>query len=248
MKELRRTGVSSKIGGFNGSQTPSGGAGRPPQRPQEAGSSGTSAASSAASGPTQDVQITGAARQLATLEQTLRDLPAVNETRVAQIANSIEQGTYRCTRSRLPTSSSSSNRLSGSCPTRKRSLIRRTAEVDPEVCRDGLGSLLSDESTALGQLEALLQREHDVLQAGDVAALEPPRISGRRSESWPASRSSGAHCARCMATPPTGPASKADVVVRPRGTLVSRLRECAERAVRCRDLNDRRTASWSPRG
>jgi negative regulator of flagellin synthesis FlgM len=92
--------VSSKIGGFNGSQTPSGGAGRSAdvgvtQRPQEAGSSGTSAASSAAhSGPTQDVQITGAARQLATLEQTLRDLPAVNETRVAQITNSIEQGTY----------------------------------------------------------------------------------------------------------------------------------------------------------
>jgi negative regulator of flagellin synthesis FlgM len=92
--------VSSKIGGFNGSQTPSVGAGRSadvgvPQRPQEPGSSGTSAASSAAnSGPTQDVQITGAARQLATLEQTLRDLPAVNETRVAQITNSIEQGTY----------------------------------------------------------------------------------------------------------------------------------------------------------
>jgi len=90
--------VSSKISGFNGSQTPSVGAGRSadigvPQRPQEAGSSGT-AASASNSGATHDVQITGAARQLATLEQTLRDLPAVNETRVAQITNSIEQGTY----------------------------------------------------------------------------------------------------------------------------------------------------------
>jgi negative regulator of flagellin synthesis FlgM len=91
--------VSTKIGGFNGSPTPSVGTGRSadvgvPQRPQDAGSGGTSASSSSSSGATQDVQITGAARQLATLEQTLRDLPAVNETRVAQISNSIEQGTY----------------------------------------------------------------------------------------------------------------------------------------------------------
>ena len=90
--------MSSKISGFNGSQTPSVGAGRSaagggPQRPQEAGSSGTSSTASGG-GATQDVQITGAARQLATLEQTLRDLPAVNQTRVAQITNSIEQGTY----------------------------------------------------------------------------------------------------------------------------------------------------------
>jgi negative regulator of flagellin synthesis FlgM len=92
--------VSSKISGYSGSQTPSVGAGRAadasaPQRAQETGSSGTSASSAASSSSaTQDVQITGAARQLATLEQTLRDLPAVNQTRVAQITNSIEQGTY----------------------------------------------------------------------------------------------------------------------------------------------------------
>lgn len=91
--------MSSKIGGFSGSQTPSVGAGRSadvgvPQRAQEAGSSGTSSSSATGSGATPDVQITGAARTLATLEQTLRDLPAVNETRVAQITNSIEQGTY----------------------------------------------------------------------------------------------------------------------------------------------------------
>ncbi len=86
--------MSSKIGGFNGTQTPSVGAGRSAQRPQDAASGGTSASSTSSTGSTQDVQITGAARQLATLEQTLRDLPAVNETRVAQIASSIEQGTY----------------------------------------------------------------------------------------------------------------------------------------------------------
>jgi negative regulator of flagellin synthesis FlgM len=40
------------------------------------------------------VQITGAARHLADLEQKLRDLPAVNEKRVAQLRAAIEQGTY----------------------------------------------------------------------------------------------------------------------------------------------------------
>lgn len=86
--------MSSKISGFSGSQNPSVGAGRSAQRPQEADSGASGSSSASSSGATQDVQITGAARQLATLEQTLRDLPAVNETRVAQITNSIEQGTY----------------------------------------------------------------------------------------------------------------------------------------------------------
>jgi len=40
------------------------------------------------------VQITGTARQLASLEQAVRDLPTVNDARVAQISNAIEQGTY----------------------------------------------------------------------------------------------------------------------------------------------------------
>lgn len=87
--------MSTKIGGFNGTQTPSVGAGRSAdvQRPQDAaGGAGTTASPS--SGSTQDVQITGAARQLASLEQALRDLPAVNETRVAQISSSIAQGAY----------------------------------------------------------------------------------------------------------------------------------------------------------
>jgi negative regulator of flagellin synthesis FlgM len=40
------------------------------------------------------VQITGTARQLADLEQKVRDLPAVNEERVSQLRAAIEQGTY----------------------------------------------------------------------------------------------------------------------------------------------------------
>jgi negative regulator of flagellin synthesis FlgM len=40
------------------------------------------------------VQITGTARQLADLEQKVRDLPAVNAERVSQLRSAIEQGTY----------------------------------------------------------------------------------------------------------------------------------------------------------
>jgi negative regulator of flagellin synthesis FlgM len=86
--------VSSKIGGVNGNgQTPAIGAGRALQRPQDAATGG--AQNSANTGDnTEDVQITGTARQLANLEQAVRDLPAVNDAKVAQISSAIEQGTY----------------------------------------------------------------------------------------------------------------------------------------------------------
>ena len=85
--------MSSKIGGFDGNSPSTAiGAGRAVQRPQDAATGGTQ--NSQGSGGGSNVQITGAARQLASLEQAVRDLPAVNDARVAQISNAIEQGTY----------------------------------------------------------------------------------------------------------------------------------------------------------
>jgi negative regulator of flagellin synthesis FlgM len=83
--------VSSKISGIDGAPITPVGAGRPVQRPQDAVSGGASGDSPSAS---QDVQITGSARQLADLEQKIRDLPAVNSERVSQLRAAIEQGTY----------------------------------------------------------------------------------------------------------------------------------------------------------
>jgi len=85
--------VSSKISGIDGTQIPSVGAGRPVQRSQDAVSGGASADTSK-DGSQQNVQITGTARQLAELEQKVRDLPAVNAERVSQLRAAIEQGTY----------------------------------------------------------------------------------------------------------------------------------------------------------
>jgi len=85
--------VSSKIGGVDGnSPSTAVGAGRAVQRPQDAATGG--AQISQGSGGGSSVQITGAARQLASLEQAVRDLPAVDDARVAQISNAIEQGSY----------------------------------------------------------------------------------------------------------------------------------------------------------
>ena len=87
--------MSSKIGGVDSSsQTAPIGAGRAMQRPQDAATGGTQS-SSTSSASDESVQITGAARQLATLEQAVRDAPDVNTARVAQISSALEQGTYK---------------------------------------------------------------------------------------------------------------------------------------------------------
>ena len=86
--------MSSKIGGVDGSSpTAAIGAGRAVQRPQDAATGGAQS-SSDSGGNAENVQITGTARQLASLEQVVRDLPAVNDSKVAQISSAIEQGTY----------------------------------------------------------------------------------------------------------------------------------------------------------
>ena len=85
--------MSSKLGGVDGNSPSTAiGAGRAVQRPQDAATGGPQ--NSTGSGGS-SVQITGTARQMAALEQAVRDLPAVNDAKVAQISASIEQGTYK---------------------------------------------------------------------------------------------------------------------------------------------------------
>ena len=86
--------MSSKISGFDNAQVASVGAGRAAQRPQDAASGSAQTTSDPSSDAADNVQITGGARQLADLEQQIRDLPAVNETRVNELRMAIEQGTY----------------------------------------------------------------------------------------------------------------------------------------------------------
>lgn len=77
-------------------------------RPVPAGTDKTVArASDAASTPAEaaaggsPVRITDQARQLASLEQTVQDMPVVNEARVAEIRLAIETGRYQINAERI---------------------------------------------------------------------------------------------------------------------------------------------------
>lgn len=63
---------------------------------------GTSSADTAASANDSNaVQITGAARQLAALEQAVKSLPIVDEARVAEVRQAIEEGRYHVAPERI---------------------------------------------------------------------------------------------------------------------------------------------------
>jgi negative regulator of flagellin synthesis FlgM len=61
-------------------------------------STGSSAGASSSSSP---IQITDQARQLAALEQAVQAMPVVNEARVAEISNAIEEGRYQVAPERI---------------------------------------------------------------------------------------------------------------------------------------------------
>ena len=85
--------MANKISGLSGSSTASIGAGSPAAKTRDAATGGSPAP--AGSPPaTGDVHITDSASQLASLEQAVRSLPAVDAARVAQFSTAIEQGNY----------------------------------------------------------------------------------------------------------------------------------------------------------
>ena len=109
--------MSSKISGVDPAQIASVGAGRPVQRSQDAVSGGTTSSDSSKDGSQpQNVQITGTARQLADLDQKVRDLPDVNEERVSQLRTAIEQGTYQVRPQHIADQLMSLERTLGSLP------------------------------------------------------------------------------------------------------------------------------------
>ena len=108
--------MSSKISGVDPAQIASVGAGRPVQRSQDAVNGGTSSDSSKDGSQPQNVLITGTARQLADLDQQVRNLPDVNEERVSQLRTAIEQGTYQVRPQHIADQLMSLERALGSLP------------------------------------------------------------------------------------------------------------------------------------
>ncbi len=113
--------------------------------------------------------------------------------------------------------------------------------MDPGVCREHLTSLLREESELLAQLQELLTQESRVLETPDIQALETT-TRARQERMGALARLEEQRRSLCSLHGYSADRSGLDALMvwcDPEGTLLSRLRECAERAVRCRDVNDR---------
>ncbi len=115
------------------------------------------------------------------------------------------------------------------------------AADETAVCREHLGTLLTEEIESLSDLEELLKREHEVLAAKNVAAIERAALV-RHDKMGQLARTEEQRRALCGQhgfTPDWHGLESLMQWCDPHGTLLSRLRECAQRATRCRDLNER---------
>jgi flagellar biosynthesis/type III secretory pathway chaperone len=113
--------------------------------------------------------------------------------------------------------------------------------VDPGVCREHLTTLLREESALLAELEELLRRESGILESSDIQALETT-TRARQERVGALARIEEQRRSLCAAHGFSADRAGLEGVMAwcdGQGTLLPRLRECAERAVRCRDLNDR---------
>lgn len=113
--------------------------------------------------------------------------------------------------------------------------------MDPDVCREHLAEVLAEEAGLLAELRGLLEHEYELLGSKDAVALEKAILT--RQERVGALARLEEHrrsfCSMHGYSPDYAGLEKLLVWCDPRGTLVSRLRECAKRAADCRDLNER---------
>lgn len=113
--------------------------------------------------------------------------------------------------------------------------------MDPRICREHLTTLLREEAALLAELEELLRRESGILDSSDIQALEAT-TRARQERVGALARIEDQRRSLCAAHGFSADCAGLESLIAwcdSRGTLLPRLRECAERAVRCRDLNDR---------
>jgi flagella synthesis protein FlgN len=118
------------------------------------------------------------------------------------------------------------------------------AALDPDVCREALCGVLVEEAALLAELEYLLEREYQVLGAKDATLIEST-VRARQERVGALARVEEQRRSLCSMhgySPDLGGLERLMLWCDPKGSLVSRLRECAERAANCRDLNDRNGA------
>lgn len=113
--------------------------------------------------------------------------------------------------------------------------------LDRDVCREHLAEVLAEEAGLLDELRTLLEREYEVLGTKDPIAVEKV-VLARQERMGALARVEEHRRSLCSLHGYSADYAGLEgllVWCDPRGTLVSRLRECAKRAADCRDLNDR---------
>lgn len=113
--------------------------------------------------------------------------------------------------------------------------------MDAGVCREHLSNLLTEESARLAELEDLLAREHQVLESNDIRALEAT-TRARQERMGALARIEEQRRSLCAMHGYSADRGGLDALIAwcdPQGSLLAHLRDCASRATRCRDLNDR---------
>jgi flagellar biosynthesis/type III secretory pathway chaperone len=113
--------------------------------------------------------------------------------------------------------------------------------VDPELCRQHLSELLTEEVSLLGELQRLLEEEHELITSANPEALQ--RTTRARQERLGAlARIEEQRRSLCTLHGHSGDREGLDRLRRwcdPQGTLTRPLKDCRALAIRCRDLNDR---------
>jgi len=113
--------------------------------------------------------------------------------------------------------------------------------VDAALTRDTLGRLLAEENAALAEFEQLRDREHTALKSRDIDSLES--LADTRQENvvrlLKIEEERRSLCSMLGFEQDLTGLAKLIAWCDPNQTLVRRHEECATRAGRCRDLNDR---------
>lgn len=116
--------------------------------------------------------------------------------------------------------------------------------MDPSLCRGHLERLLLEEIATLERLEPLLVQEHETLRRRDLALLERS-CDARQEEIGKLARLDEERRSLCrmMGRAPDSGGLRALIDwCDPRRTLLPHLDAIAQRAARCKDLNDRNGA------
>ena len=113
--------------------------------------------------------------------------------------------------------------------------------MDANLTREHMARLLAEENLALADFESLLDREHAALKSRDIDALEALADSRQDSVTRMLKLEDERRSVCSMLGYDTDLTGLAKLIAwcDPRRTLAAAYDECAVRARRCRDLNDR---------